>query len=217
MSGELSVQAVAATATFVASLLAGVFALVNLTLSKEQKVSEFRQAWIDHLREDLSRFFALLHYLGGAANTASILGSEEMQLKLPDVVKQRPILDAEAWELLMRIKLRLNTTEAAHIELLRLLVEARHRASAIGRDVSPVIELERMIKDASDFARPVLKSEWEVVKKGEPVFRYIRIFGLPAILLIAAIFIILLSCGARSASPRSASSIAKATPVSSAT
>ena len=44
----------------VAALIAAAVAFVGLVVSKEQKVSEFRQAWIDSLRKDLSRFIALL-------------------------------------------------------------------------------------------------------------------------------------------------------------
>ncbi|HKE96605.1 MAG TPA: hypothetical protein VKB34_20010, partial [Povalibacter sp.] len=58
MATELPAQSIVAIATVVASLIAGVFSFVNLTLNKEQKTSEFRQAWIDALRADLSAFFA---------------------------------------------------------------------------------------------------------------------------------------------------------------
>ena len=40
------------------ALISGVFSLVGLIISKEAKLSEFRQAWIDALREDLSNFTA---------------------------------------------------------------------------------------------------------------------------------------------------------------
>ena len=45
---------------FVAALIAAAVAFVGLVVSKEQKVSEFRQVWIYRLRRDLSRFIALL-------------------------------------------------------------------------------------------------------------------------------------------------------------
>ena len=43
-----------------AAIVAGLFSFLNLVLSKEQKVSELRQAWIDGLREDLASYFAAL-------------------------------------------------------------------------------------------------------------------------------------------------------------
>ena len=42
----------------IVALIAGLFSLLNLVLSKEQKVSELRQAWIEGLREDLAAHIA---------------------------------------------------------------------------------------------------------------------------------------------------------------
>lgn len=56
MHTDLPAQALAAVATVVASLIAAAVAFVNLTLTKELTTSEFRQAWIDALREDLAKF-----------------------------------------------------------------------------------------------------------------------------------------------------------------
>lgn len=52
--------ALIAIGAVVAALIAAAVAFVGVVVSKEQKVSEFRQAWIDSLRRDLSRFIALL-------------------------------------------------------------------------------------------------------------------------------------------------------------
>ena len=41
-----------------AAIVGGFFSFVSLVSSKEQKVSEFRQEWIDGLRDDLSVFFS---------------------------------------------------------------------------------------------------------------------------------------------------------------
>ena len=42
----------------VAALLAGAIAALTLIVNKENKISEFRQAWIDGLREDLTNFLS---------------------------------------------------------------------------------------------------------------------------------------------------------------
>lgn len=44
-------QAVGAT---IAAIVAALVALLGLIISKEQKVSEFRQQWIDALRADIA-------------------------------------------------------------------------------------------------------------------------------------------------------------------
>jgi hypothetical protein len=40
------------------ALFSGVFSMIGLIISKDQKLSAFRQAWIDALREDISSFAA---------------------------------------------------------------------------------------------------------------------------------------------------------------
>jgi hypothetical protein len=51
MTFSLPAVAVGAIGT---SIIAAMVSLVGLTVSKEQKVSELRQAWIDALRDDLA-------------------------------------------------------------------------------------------------------------------------------------------------------------------
>ena len=63
MSSELPVFSIVAMATVTASLITAIISFVNLTLTKEQKISEFRQAWIDALREDLSIFLLVQEHL----------------------------------------------------------------------------------------------------------------------------------------------------------
>src|SRR5687767_10885416 len=53
----------AASATIVAAILAAVIAFVGTVLGKDQKTSEFRQAWIDSLREDLADFVSFTDVL----------------------------------------------------------------------------------------------------------------------------------------------------------
>ena len=58
MDIDVSTIPLAPIATVVAALITALIAYINLTLSKEQKTSEFRQAWIDGLRNDLAAFFS---------------------------------------------------------------------------------------------------------------------------------------------------------------
>jgi hypothetical protein len=48
----------------VAALVAGLFSFFNLVLSKEQKLSELRQDWIDGLRNDLAEHIAAIQAIG---------------------------------------------------------------------------------------------------------------------------------------------------------
>jgi predicted butyrate kinase (DUF1464 family) len=49
--------------TLFAASMAGIFSLFSLINNKEQKVSEFRQAWIDGLRHEVTTLVASLYYI----------------------------------------------------------------------------------------------------------------------------------------------------------
>src|SRR5438105_3300254 len=48
----------------VAAIIAGAVAFLASVFSKEQKTSEFRQAWIDSVRNDLAEFISILTQVG---------------------------------------------------------------------------------------------------------------------------------------------------------
>lgn len=94
MNETIPAQAVIAIATVVATLITGVIAIVNLTLSKEQKVSDFRQSWIDGLRDDLSKF------LSGARFVAVSLADDRELMSInprsSDVISRDRVADRAA-------------------------------------------------------------------------------------------------------------------------
>ncbi len=185
MSHDIPAQAILAVATVVASLITGMIALVNLTLSKEQKVSEFRQDWIDGLRDDLAKFASLIRFLAAAAQSSAMFVPEVSQQNFPRTPEQIAQFRALAGECLSRIELRLNPDEADHVELLRLLRRAAVASAPKGPAFFPDSEALTALSAAMDFARPVLKSEWNRVKAGEPIFRRLRVWVLPAILVLS--------------------------------
>jgi hypothetical protein len=50
----------------IAALIAGIVSLLGLIISKEQKTSEFRQAWVDALRSDLTGFLTQINAIHDA-------------------------------------------------------------------------------------------------------------------------------------------------------
>jgi len=52
--------------TIVAAVIAAIISLLGLIISKENKVSEFRQAWIDSLREEIAAVITHAHAVHGA-------------------------------------------------------------------------------------------------------------------------------------------------------
>jgi len=178
-----------AIATVVAAVIAGLISVVSLTLTKEQKTSEFRQAWIDELRQDLSEYFAAARAMARAYEELAAFGPQYSSMPFTLPQSQVGALRQNVAVVFYRIKLRLNAEEAEHKELLRLLSRITEQQNqefqAKSSDPAPVL---RAIEVASDFARPVLKAEWSRVKRGEPQFRHVRNWLVPIVFALCALF-----------------------------
>jgi hypothetical protein len=197
MHTDLSAQAIAAVGTLVAALIAGAISFVNLTLTKELKTSEFRQAWIDALREDLAKFFGAARAFARAVETRQTFGPEYKE-KAALLITDEKVgeLRYQAAEMLSKIKLRLNPEEAEHIELLRLLLRAVSKQNEMPTSGSNVSETLAAIEAANEYARPVLKKEWKRVKEGELPFRVARNWLAPIIFLASVGLLIFIWNGA---------------------
>lgn len=191
MNETIPAQAVVAIATVVAALITGVIAIVNLTLSKEQKVSELRHAWIDGLRDDLAKFFSGTRFVAVSLADERALASidpESSDILSREKVADRAILIQEA---LYRVKLRLNIREPEHVELERLLeavISTWDRVRAKDGD-DPHEEVIASIERAVTQSRSILKTEWERVKRGERSFTRLRSSLLPMLLFFTVVFV----------------------------
>jgi hypothetical protein len=194
MAQPLPTESIAAIATIIAALIAAAISFVNLTLTKEQKTSEFRQAWIDALRQDLATFFAtarafaranqeLQHFGVGAQGGAPLSFTEQ---KISD-------LRYQIAETRYRIQLRLNPKEPEHVELLRLMQAAIDKQQSALATSNSTDEVLLAVERAAEFAPQILKTEWERVKEGEFAFRVARNWVAPitfgaSILLVALLW-----------------------------
>jgi len=156
----------------IAACIAAVVSFLALVISKENKTSEFRQAWIDGLRQDLSQFAANLRrleaqptYVDWKALTSSTM---KEALEAGNERALRPDFFAENRLRLLQsryaIRLRLNPGETNGVALLAQVDKAleAYYSSA---------DVEAELESLMNLAQPFLKQEWERVKKGEPVFR----------------------------------------------
>jgi hypothetical protein len=187
---DLPTQSLAAIATLVASLIAAAISFVTLTLTKEQKTSEFRQAWIDGLREELAGFLAAARAFARAVEVLNTFGpeyKEKTSLRISD--EKIGDLRYQAAETLCKIQLRLNSNEPEHQELLRLLRRAITEQNAMLSERTGIEETMKAIERATECAQPVLKKEWERVKRGELPFRIARNWLAPAIAVLSLLFI----------------------------
>jgi hypothetical protein len=196
MHTELPAESVAAIATVVAALIAAAISFVNLTLTKEQKTSEFRQAWIDALRQDLATFFATVRAFARGAQELKHFGKGGKD-GAPLAIIEEKISDLryQVAETRYRIQLRLNPKESEHIELLRLMqvaIEQQQRVLAGQGDTEQTL---KAVETAATYAPQILKSEWERVKRGELAFRLARNWIAPFVVIVSVAFVVLLWTG----------------------
>lgn len=181
-----------------AALLTGVFSIMNMVSAKENKVSEFRLAWIDGLREEIAEYASAAQELSRAYKPERFKAlpdhtakeSHELQIEF---FKETREPYARAVENLTKIQLRLNpqhiseNPESPEAKLM----EAVQRARKVGnQEFSDVLKNCNEIRNA---AAPLLKATWNSVKRGEPAYRRFRWF---ATVLVAIGFLVILTFSA---------------------
>jgi hypothetical protein len=150
-------------ATFGAAFVTAFVALMVVIITKEQKVSEFRQAWINDLRADLAEAIS-----AGSALTIiiQVLDSDDDK---DDLHREWARFVAA----LARVELRLNLGEKPHQDLeacIRKAEELMRRLEGDSTDYDPAVWIA-LQDQVMAVARPLLKIEWDRVKAGEPVYR----------------------------------------------
>jgi hypothetical protein len=166
-----------AIGTIVASLIAGIVALLGLIISKEQKTSEFRQAWIDALRSDFS---AYLTQINAIHDTSQVMFKDQAE-KVSKLSPLYLVLNGSSFNIMLRV----NPDEKKSKRLLRAM-ECFNRLTASKEELTTanirVIETEFILA-----AQVLLKYEWRRVKYGERTFKIAKILAL-CIILTCIIF-----------------------------
>lgn len=143
-----------------AAIIAGIVSILGLVIGKEQKVSEFRQNWIDELRK------CLISYL---SNINSIADTIRVQKTGGEFDKSALIANYKLLnEASNGIKLRLNSEEKPSKNLLK----AMGRFEALAKDNAKLTP-ENLMEAEESFikaSKALLKFEWKRVKKGERIF-----------------------------------------------
>jgi hypothetical protein len=174
----------AAIGSILAAMIAGLVVFISTVLAKEQKTSEFRQAWIDELRKDVAQ------YVSGTIEFAALYSLKKKN-KVGEVEFLEENFDAirDLQSIEYRIIFRLN--QVKHASLISKLKGLRSQMISLYDQGMTNKGLEAAITDAiTDDCKVILKNEWERVKKGESGFRLVKwaamgiaIFGLLASLL----------------------------------
>lgn len=167
----------------------GVIALLGLIITKESKISEFRQAWIDALRTEIAGLLAsinlsimILKEADGISIKDSDALSPEAQLHLATTLR-------EANTALYTIRLRLNPVEQDSANILKALDEIEKLSNDADALAASLVsgradEIERTLVFQ---AKIVLSAEWKRVKSGEPYFQVTRMVAAALAIAVALI------------------------------
>jgi hypothetical protein len=184
-----------------AALIAGAFSFFSLVSSKETKVSEFRQAWIDSLRNDIAVYVARLQTIYPIVVLSSKIGAHnnDMKMKIMDI-------HAEAKVAYNSIQLRINREEKdpkakkINEDFISALDDANNSFENAKYDV-----LEKLLTDVVKKATPLLKMEWSRVRDGEPGYinakRFALFISVGALISAACVTYALLSLSNKNSAP----------------
>ncbi|WP_226660885.1 hypothetical protein [Alteriqipengyuania lutimaris] len=166
-----------AVGAIVAATIGAAVTLLGLIISKESKTSEFRQAWIDGLREEIKSLLVAFNSVADASHRKFDSHDEKLNYLLP--------LFNELNSSVFAVSLRLNPEEARSKKLIEDANELVNLARSPG-PISPdaIRPLETSLQNS---AKKLLKYEWKRVKRGEPFFFCLKWGALAALIALAVV------------------------------
>lgn len=146
-------------ATILIAFITLFVALRSNSRANNQKIAEFRQQWIDDLRDQVSYYFKISHQI---ATSFLVAGNEK--------VAHQDTQDhyAELFELEYYVRLKLNPGEQDHQDLVKAMVAIRNLAEKMRKPDQRSCETIEAFKQARlklvNITKRVLKSEWDRLK-----------------------------------------------------
>lgn len=141
-------------------------ALVNAHWSRKLKISEFRQAWIDALREDIAA------YVGASRRWNRIyVEVSDLAPNVPQDKHQELFQTAnEAFVILWRIRLRINPRDNEFKNQDDLFLDHLEDLLRPEKLTRPnfAVEWQKLASKVVDEGREILKREWQVTKGASP-------------------------------------------------
>lgn len=158
-----------------AAIIAGFVSILGLIIGKEQKISEFRQAWIDDLRKCMIAYLVQINAIADAIRAKAQPGAPNPT----NIMDSYKALN----EASHGITLRINPNEEPAKDLLKSM-EAFDSLAAINANLTPnnIKAAEVKYLDAS---KELLKYEWKRVKRGERTYVISKYTVLACIILMA--------------------------------
>lgn len=171
-----------AIGSIAAALIAALVGVIGLIISKENKISEFRQNWIDALRSEIGAMISNLTAIRGAS-----IADHPSKQELYETTKNHFVAANQA---LVSIRLRLNPKEPESIFILSKLIELE-KLMDIGKDID-VQSCKQCESDIISSAHVLLKKEWLRVRRGERLFVMANTIG--TMLVIGMVLWLLVVC-----------------------
>lgn len=170
-----------------AALIAGLVSILGLIIAKEQKISEFRHAWIGDLQKSIVAYLENLNAICDVVRT----NPAQQQASLPILMPLYKALNVAS----NSIKLSINPSEDAAASVLSALNEFEVLAGA-NANLQPaaIREIETKFLAAS---RVLMKGEWKRVKRGELTFVVAKWSSVAAVVLLALAIALLILYGSR--------------------
>ncbi|MBO6867037.1 MAG: hypothetical protein JJ877_08330 [Thalassococcus sp.] len=163
-----------------AAIVAGFISLIGMIIGKEQKVSEFRQAWINDLRQCLSDYLVSVNAicdLTRLKNAGRAIDDAQLVENLKELNKANH-----------GIILRINSEEDVSKALISAMEEFDILAAS--KNKFHPDEIKKVEEKYISGAKSLLKYEWRRVKKGEPIFYLTKYAAFVALAILVVVFFI---------------------------
>lgn len=160
--------AYAAAGAVLAALITSSISFVNLVISKDQKTSDFRQSWIDALRDDLSKMIGHIFNISAVVDYYIWKYKDDKDKAMEEVVKVAGPNIALVSELYHRIILRLNPKDDK--DLVEAVTALYDMLSVIETNMIKQEEIDKTSARITELSHKLLKKEWKRVKRGEWAF-----------------------------------------------
>lgn len=158
-------------------MIAVIISFISLIITKETKTSEFRQKWIDNIRDDIADLMGTLTQYTMIYITHNPTDRESKEKFINDNNE----LLAKVLISINKIELRLNPRDDE--ELINHLTLISNFITIPNED--KLGDLSTTMSTLKEKSHKLLKDEWERVKKGEKMYRFIKyIFGTVAFIFM---------------------------------
>ncbi|MGS0691208.1 hypothetical protein [Shewanella sp. 30m-9] len=151
---------IGAAATILAAFIAGTVALTSTVIAKEQKISEFRLAWIDAFRNDIVELIACGTKVSALASITEVNSNH---------AEKSFQARAEYFSIATKINLRLNCGDGLNLlyEIDRLMHTVTY-----GESKNRMIAVTDVNHEIIKISQEIISVEWEKVKQGELLNRF---------------------------------------------